>query len=461
MRSPRNISALFLFLSISIHQERIGEWDCFTSTLNISDIAILGEDIYCATDGGILQFSLSEKSFNTYTKLHGLNTTNLSVIESVRDEIIWIGGNEPGFIQRFDPSKEMVISEFPYEFSEISHVVLGDTVAYAVYRDNQYWGIAEYRSEDGTFYHRDLYPVWQLAEDGINDIEILDTTVFIGTQSGLFIGEVGENPNSWNLISEEIIGNVTDIEIFGDSLFFILDSEVCSMNLDSQEIEESGVFNFYLLESLSSGATWAINSSYTRLVEVGGEEIIILPAKAKCITSFRDSLIIVGMEEGLFIKDLFQSGYEVFVPNTLPTNQISALTILNDGRLIAGSKKGLSILEPWGWRNIIETTSNETLISDSYPRQYFSADTIPVDFGGYVADIEKDSHGNVYCAIRGPYPEPRHHGGGVVIIDIDNPGDFTLIDTTHLDYFLDEYMVVKDMEFDNFGNLRITAFLKD
>jgi hypothetical protein len=106
--------------------------------------------------------------------------------------------------------------------------------------------------------------VWQLAEDGINDIKIMDTTVFIGTQSGLFMGEVGENPNSWNLISEEIVGNVTDIEIFGDSLIFILDSEVCSMNLDSQEIKESGAFNFYLLESLSSGATWAINSSYTR-----------------------------------------------------------------------------------------------------------------------------------------------------------------------------------------------------
>jgi hypothetical protein len=453
LRSPRNISVLFLFLSISIHQERIGGWDCFTSTLNISDIAIFGEDIYCATDGGILQFSLSEKIFNTYTKLHGLNTTNLSVIESGRDEIIWVGGNEPGFIQRFDPSKEMVITEFPYEFSEISHIVSGDSIAYAVYRDNQYWGIAEYHSEDGIFYHRDLYPVWQLAEDGINDIEIMDTTVFIGTQSGLFMGEVGENPNSWNLISEEIIGNVTDIEIFGDSLFFILDSEVCSMNLDSQEIEGSGAFNFYLLESLSSGVTWAINSSYTRLVEVSGEEIINLPAKAKCITSFRDSLIIVGMEEGLFIKDLFQSGYEVFVPNTLPTNQISALTILSDGRLIAGSKKGLSILEPWGWRNIIETTSNEMLISDTYPTQYFSADTIPVDFGGYVADIEKDSHGKVYCAIRGTYPEPRRHGGGVVIIDIDNPGDFTLIDTTHLDYFLNEYMVVKDLEFDNFGNL--------
>ncbi|SVE12977.1 uncharacterized protein METZ01_LOCUS465831, partial [marine metagenome] len=43
----------------------------------------------------------------------------------------------------------MVIKEFPYEFSEISHVVSGDSIAYAVYRESQDWGIAEYRFENG------------------------------------------------------------------------------------------------------------------------------------------------------------------------------------------------------------------------------------------------------------------------------------------------------------------------
>ena len=455
MRFPRNISVIFLFISIAINQERIGEWDCYTSTLNINDIAIFGEDIYCATEGGILQFILYEKSFQTYTKLHGLNSTNLSVIETGEDHLLWIGGHEPGFIQRFDPTKEMIILEFPYEFSEISHIVSGDSIAYAVYRYNQDWGIAEYRFENGTFNHRDLYPVLQLAEDGINDIEIMDTTVFIGTQSGLFRGITGEDPNSWSLISEGVVGNVTDIEISGDSVLFISNTELYSINLYSQETLSLGASNLSLLESLSSGATWAINNSYTNLVEIGGEEIIILPAKANCITSFRDSLIIIGMEEGLFIKELYQSGHEIFVPNTLPTNQISALTILNDGRLVAGSNKGLSILESWGWRNIIETSSDEILMHDSFSEQYFSADTLPIDFGGYISDIEQGPNGKVYCAIRGTYPEPRRHGGGIVAIEIDNPVDFTLIDTTHLDYFSDEYMVVKDLEFDNYGNLWI------
>ena len=457
LRTNHYLLVFYFFLSISVSRERIGDWNCFTSTLNINDIVIIGENIYCATDGGILQFSLSEKSFRTYTKLHSLNTTNLSVIESGRDGIIWIGGNEQGFIQIFDPTKEMVIKEFPYEFSEISHVVSGDSIAYAVYRESQDWGIAEYRFENGTFNHRDLYPVWLLAEDGINDIEIMDETVFVGTQSGLFRGVAGENPNSWTSILEEIVGNVTDIEISGDSLLFILDTEVYTLNLHSQVIEGTGASNISLLESLSSDEVWAINNTHTMLMEVSGETIVVLPEKANCITSFRDSLIVIGMEGGLFILDLFHSDHEVFVPNTLPSSQISALTILNDGRLVAGSNKGLSILESWGWRNIIETSSDTVIIHETFAEAYFAADTVPVDFGGgiieYIADLEQGPDGKVYCAIRGTYPEPRRHGGGIVIIDVDNPEDFTLIDTTVLDYLSNEYIVVKDLEFDNSGNL--------
>ncbi len=453
MRSLKILFVLFLFLSISITKERIGDWQCLTSTLNIKDITASHGNIYGATDGGILQFNLQTRSFSSYTKLHGLNSTKLSVIESGRDNLIWIGGNSPGFIQRFDSSEEMVVTEFPYEFSEISHIVSGDSIAYAVYRDNQDWGISEYRYEGGRFNHRDLYPVWGLAENGINDIEILGESVFIGTSSGLYRGIAGENPNSWTLLSEGIVGNVTDIDISDDTVLFIENSELFILNLESAVIIETDAMNVSLIEYISANTIWGVNSSHTQLLNVGENEIINLPSKANCISSFRDSLVMVGMEEGLFIYDLFRPAYEVYIPNTLPTNQISALAVLDDGRLVAGSNKGLSVLESWGWRNIIETSNDEVLLHDYFDPSYFSADTIPVDFGGYIADIEQGPNSKVYCAIRGTYPEPRRHGGGIVIIDMDNPADFTLIDTTHLDYFLNEYMVVKDLTFDNLGNL--------
>ena len=78
-------------------------------------------------------------------------------------------------------------------------------------------------------------------------------------------------------------------------------------------------------------------------------------------------------------------------------------------------------------------------------------DYLPINFGGFISDLEQGPDGLLYCAIRGTYPEPRRHGGGIVIIDIDDLNNFTLIDTAFLDYYADEYMIVKDIEFDQSG----------
>ena len=137
------------------------------------------------------------------------------------------------------------------------------------------------------------------------------------------------------------------------------------------------------------------------------------------------------------------------IPNSPLTNQISALTILNDGRLVAGSKLGISIKESWGWRNIME--GDKINISSSFNPQRYAVDYLPINFGGFISDLEQGPDGLLYCAIRGTYPEPRRHGGGIVIIDIDNIENFTLIDTAYLDYYADEYMIVKDIEFDQLG----------
>ncbi|MCJ7801287.1 MAG: hypothetical protein MUP82_02895, partial [Candidatus Marinimicrobia bacterium] len=86
---------------------------------------------------------------------------------------------------------------------------------------------------------------------------------------------------------------------------------------------------------------------------------------------------------------------------------------------------------------------------------YFIADSIPVDFGATISKLAQGPDGLLYCAIEGTYPYPRRNGGGIIIIDVDDPSNFTLIDTTYLDYFADEYLIIKDIEFDSDGNLWI------
>ncbi len=140
------------------------------------------------------------------------------------------------------------------------------------------------------------------------------------------------------------------------------------------------------------------------------------------------------------------------IPNAPLTNNFQAITILEDGRIVGGSNAGLAIKESEGWRNIVESDRNIKIQSDK-DYNYFIADSIPVDFGASISKLVQGPDNLLYCAIEGTYPYPRRNGGGIIIIDVDNPANFTLIDTTYLDYFADEYLVVKDIEFDRSGNL--------
>ena len=130
--------------------------------------------------------------------------------------------------------------------------------------------------------------------------------------------------------------------------------------------------------------------------------------------------------------------------------------------LIQHLRNGLSIKEFDGWRNILEIKNeNSNIINLSYDFNSFISDTIAYDFGDAVADIEEGPDGLVYCAIEGAFPvlnNPTRTGGGIIIIDIDNPDNVTVIDTSILGYYTsgssnNPYMVVKDIEFDANGIL--------
>ena len=108
LRTFRNLLLVLLLFTFIIANERMGDWNCYTSTLNIRDVTIFNGTVYCATDGGILKFDLQTHSFTPFTKLNGLYSTNLSVITGGRDQLLWVGGKSPGFLQRFNPSEEMI-----------------------------------------------------------------------------------------------------------------------------------------------------------------------------------------------------------------------------------------------------------------------------------------------------------------------------------------------------------------
>ena len=196
-----------------------------------------------------------------------------------------------------------------------------------------------------------------------------------------------------------------------------------------------GILDTKIIKLNSLGIEWYLDTEYNY--------------SFTSLAGFSKDQLYIGSQQGILVLDKDTKTINHEIPNAPLTNQISALTVLNDGRLVAGSKFGISIKESWGWRNISE--ADEINISNYYDPSRYVVDYLPINFGGFISDLEQGPDGLLYCAIRGTYPDPRRHGGGIVIIDIDNLENFTLIDTAYLDYYADEYMIVKDIEFDQLG----------
>ena len=459
------LPVLFILLGLLFGQARIGEWLAYTAPLHINDITGFEQQAVCATNGGLLIYDQDEDTFNTLTVIDQLAGTGINVVEIGQYGHLWLGGVSPnGFVQVYDLKKQNSIAEFDFGLTEIIDISITDSIGFVAFLENQDWGLLEFIYRDENWIYRDVYRNWPTDFESINAIEVWDDDVMVATEQGLFVGDWrGSNlkdPVSWGQPYTALTGNISSLHANGSNLLLVHERNIyqltpnTSMPLTLLWDYFSDTDLFIDITQDSDGSLWGIlDRKFMKLSETAIDWQLDVHSRYSftCLTEMPDGQIIAGSEIGITLIDQDNQTLTREIPNAPLTNQISAVTVLNDGRLVAGSKYGLSIKETWGWRNIAE--SDEIILAPTYNESRFAVDYIPVDFGGFVADMEQGPDGLLYCAIRGTYPEPRRHGGGIIIIDIDNPENFTLIDTAVLDYYANEYMVVKDLEFDASGIL--------
>ena len=119
-------SKIFIFMTFFLSQVypqvNIGEWDAYTSPLEIRSMVVKGDSIISATGGGLL--IKSQNQFTTLTTINDIYGVDLSSIGNDNYNNIWIGGSSPnGFIQiyNFDQGS---IDVFDYGLTEVTHFYL-------------------------------------------------------------------------------------------------------------------------------------------------------------------------------------------------------------------------------------------------------------------------------------------------------------------------------------------------
>ena len=458
---------ILILLSIINGQERIGEWRALTCPLDIRNLIQLGDTTYCATGGGLLLYHNS--TFEVLTTVNGLYGIDLLSISKDSYNNIWIGGKSPfGFVQIYDNEKNS-IDVFDYGLTEITKFFIGDSIALASFVDGQDLGLIKWIYSNYQWSYRDIYRNFPFLIESINGLEILNQHIFLGTDNGLLVGYLGENlkdPNNWELVSNDYSSPIDAMRSTENGFTFISNQTIYSVidyndtfQYEQLEVQIPVEFSDFLIDEedfICGIHNKKVYSQRNNFNPISTGKILY------DIALDSQGNLIIGSDLGLI--EINRNSYEkkIQIPNSPATGKFSAIKVLKDGRFVGASSKGLSIKDFDGWRNILEIKNeNSNIINLSYDFNSFISDTIAYDFGDAVADIEEGPDGLVYCAIEGTFPvlnNPTRTGGGIIIIDIDNPDNVTVIDTSILGYYTsgssnNPYMVVKDIEFDANGNL--------
>jgi len=456
--------------TISVGQNIIGDWNALTSPLEVNDLTYVNEITYAATGGGLLKID-EENRYNTLTTVDGLRGINLSTITFDHNNHLWIGGSSPtGFLQLYDPENTQSINSFDFGLTSIIDIQINNYIVWVLFQDGQDKGIMKFIYDEDWEY-RDSYKNYPPDAGSINCFTCTDSILYVGMSNGLYYARMDENlkdPNNWIKLTPDFNGNISALISNNEKLVFSFEDGLFEYSLSNNNYSE--IEFSYELESvdkiqMTDEGYWIIDdgslylkSQYDYLVEDRYNSTSIIQ---------KPNYTLVGLENGiLFITKTLDNLYESnrFLVNAPVTNNFSSITVLNDGRVVCGSGDGISIYDNNGWRNILEVKTQGTLtISSDYDYDSFIADTIPNDFGEFISDLEEGPDGLLYCAIRGSRVysgNPPRWSGGVIIIDVDNPENITVIDTTFLSYHTTSgnsipYQVTLDLEFDDDGNLWI------
>ena len=455
---------LIINISYSFAQVRVGDWDALTSPLKVREVITLDHSIYAATEGGI--FKIENDSYKTYTTIDGLIGVDISSITKDNNNI-WIGGSSPyGFIQIYDPINQRSINSFDFGLTSILDIQIVDSIAWVLFQDGQDYGIMKFIF-DNEWEYRDSYRNFPAESGSIHCFIATDSLIIVGMDSGLYSGQIDDNlkdPNNWIQIIPEINQSITSMDYNGIFLLATSSSQLFTYSL-STEVLNMIEFSYPLSDLdnifISGNSYWFTDGKKLYRKEDSIDSLIEDRYELNKINETLDQ-VIVGLDTGLLFVDKNNGTVSRFLPNAQVTNKFSAITVLNDGRLVGGSSKGISIYSDKGWRNILEINSSVTSqFENQYNYNSFIADTVAFDFGEYISDLEEGPDGLLYCAIRGSrvyLGNPPRVSGGIIVIDVDDPTNISVIDTTYLSYHTSSnnsnpYQICLDIEFDREGNM--------
>ena len=445
----RPIPFLCLIISFSLNaQSVIGEWDSYTSALNVRDILCIENSIYAASSGGLVKYSDNTDQFDIFTIRDGLSRNDIQCMAVDRYNRIWLGTSSPnGGINIWNPEKKTVDKEFTsFDFGDdltsIQSIVFYGNKAFAAYQYNVDWGIASFKMIENEYRYQDRFEAFPENVSGINSLKIIGDTLWVAASTALLFADLNQpdlKPESaWKSVEIEETGNVVAVVSYQGRTLFSLGKNLYKIVNDGSV--NTGVVNskeIYDLILDRNGSLYALTSSgIDRYNSDSWSRIVSLSASA---VTFDENNELWGGTHTRCLWQYENGRIQYLTPNTILDNNYTAIWVNKDGSLMAGTRIGFSLLSKNGWYNIYRSDMTIS-IHDSTQRNWerFVADTIAYSWTGRIYNLERKKAENYFAPLYGSYingidKRGNTHTylmeGGLLEFNPDELENYTIYDT--------------------------------
>ncbi len=205
-----------IFLSCAL-QAQVGEWSAFTSMRLIHDVLVLDGEVWNATQGGILRYDISSRTYTRFTRLDGLAGNQVLSVASDSQGHLWFGTNGDG-LSRYRPV-EGRFDDPVLIFRDLRINALlasGDRIYVGTDKGISTFLVEVERVKEN---YRQLGELSRDAE--VTHLSLFDGRLWAGTVEGIAWANLNaanlQDPDSWT--STSTVGNVKDLLVVDGQIF--------------------------------------------------------------------------------------------------------------------------------------------------------------------------------------------------------------------------------------------------
>ena len=302
MKTKLFIFITMIFTSLNAQKDKV-RWNDLFSYNNVKLLEEVNGVIYCGTENGIFLFN-PQNPTNDWIKLNKtnfLNNVSISAMAYDKDSDSFLVGYENGGLDLLRSGESTMVLDIKWNGftgdKKVNHILIHEGIAFI----SGAFGIVSYDLKDEEFKE-----TTRTNSAVVNDATILENKLYISTDKGIYSSELTSkklnNPNFISWGNPIVSGNISNIELFNDDIYYSENNNLRSINGYSQS------YNF--IEDLKSSNEQLIITQNNQVSILNGEpQSIIYQEKDEngVLQNFN-----MNFNSGIFINNKLYGGTTKF-----------------------------------------------------------------------------------------------------------------------------------------------------